>query len=162
MSQTIFHARLLSLLLLGAGFAGCATSSSAPELSDRAMMAFERQDEDGDGVISEADIRAQSAQRFARIDADGSGAVSWDEYRNQPNAGRGGGRRGDPARSFSALDRDETGSLSQAELADGALRLFDAQDRNQDGEITEAEFAENMRRRRTPRRPEGAPPLPRS
>ncbi len=149
-----FSVLLISLGSVG-GLSACATSST-PTLSERGQAAFDRQDRDGDGVISETDIRALSAERFARIDTDGSGLLSWEEYRDQPNPGPGmGGQRGNMGSQFARLDRDASGTLSEDEFADSALRLFDRQDRNRDGQITTEEMAEMEDLRRERR---GGPP----
>ena len=130
------------------------SSTAEPELPDRASAAFERQDRNGDGVLTEAEVRAGAQTRFAELDADRSNRLSWAEFRDAPQADRGR-RAGSPGEAFARLDRDGDGSLSRDEYADLSLRLFDAQDRNRDGRVTRAELADAMaaRRERRPDRP---------
>ena len=143
----------LALASLGFLLAAC-SSTAAPELPDRASAAFERQDRNADGVITEAEVRAGAEARFAELDADRSNRLSWAEFRDAPQPARGR-RAGSQGEVFARLDRDGDGSLSRDEYADQALRLFDAQDRTRDGRVTRAELAEAMaeRRERRPDRP---------
>ncbi len=50
------------------------------------MERFARFDSNGDGVITEADVKAMVAERFAKMDADANGSVTHAEAREARKA----------------------------------------------------------------------------
>lgn len=53
-----------------------------------------RADTDGDGAISQAEMRASTDQRFARMDANSDGKIDATEMQNMRGRGPGGGGNG--------------------------------------------------------------------
>ena len=91
-------------------------------------------DTDGDGVLTTAEVRAESEKAFAAYDPDEGGQVSLKDLAD-----------GRPVRSAMGgfirehreeLDRDQNGSLSRDEVLQNALRMFSKADADQDGRIT--------------------------
>ena len=91
-------------------------------------------DTDGDGVLTTAEVKAESEKAFAAYDPDEDGQVSLKDL-----------AEGRPVRSAMGgfirehreeLDRDQNGSLSQDEVLQNALRMFGKADTDQDGRIT--------------------------
>ncbi|MGE0759249.1 MAG: sulfatase-like hydrolase/transferase, partial [Pirellulaceae bacterium] len=91
-------------------------------------------DTDGDGVLTTAEVRAESENAFAAYDLDEDGQVSLKDL-----------AEGRPVRSAMGgfirehreeLDRDQNGSLSRDEVLQNALRMFSKADTDQDGRIT--------------------------
>lgn len=90
-------------------------------------------DADGDGVLTTAEVKAESEKAFAAYDPDKDGQVSLKEL-----------AEGRPVRSAMGgfirehreeLDRDQNGSLSRDEVLQNALRMFGKADPDQDGRI---------------------------
>lgn len=95
-----------------------ALGAMAPTLADARQgrgqdISFEQFDQNGDGVLSVADIEAARAERFAMIDADGNGSLSPEEFANQRGAARAA-RAGDRVEE---LDQNGDGLLSAEEMA---------------------------------------------
>lgn len=125
-------------------------------------MTFAALDADGNGQITEEDLRALATARFDELDLDGSGTLGADELAAAMDAAmteRMGGRmgdrasqRGDPVtmmttmaeRMVKARDTDGDGMLSMAELepAKGFGRIIDRFDTDDDNAISQAEFDE--------------------
>lgn len=70
---------------------------------------FVKLDVNGDGQLSKADREARMAERFAETDADGNGEISFAEMEAQRAQRR--------QQMFEKLDTDQSGGLSEAELA---------------------------------------------
>jgi arylsulfatase A len=91
-------------------------------------------DTDGDGILTTAEVKAESEKAFAAYDLDEDGQVSLKDL-----------AEGRPVRSAMGgfirehreeLDRDQNGSLSQDEVRQNALRMFGKADTDRDGRIT--------------------------
>ena len=134
----------------------------APTLADARQgrgqdISFEQFDQNGDGVLSVADIEAARAERFAMIDADGNGSLSPEEFANQRGAARAA-RAGDRVEE---LDQNGDGLLSAEEMASAEpgerrgmrkgrrgggdpmqrlVRLIERFDTDGDSALSEAEF----------------------
>jgi hypothetical protein len=105
-------------------------------------------DEDQDGVISADEIEAASAA-LQTLDADGDGKLTIDELRPpRPPQGPQGPQGHRPPPVIAALDQDQDGRLSAAEL-DAAPESLRELDLDQDGELSPEEL-----------RPQGPPPAP--
>ena len=116
---------------------------SLAEHNAHAAAMFARMDANGDGVINTADREAKKAERFAAMDTNGDGELSqaemkamhearmakWAERRAKragdtaqngaQNADRAAKRAERAAAMFERLDTDNSGGLSQAEMAAG-------------------------------------------
>ena len=135
LSENIKMLTLAGLLVVGAGAA-----SAKGDMAER----FGKIDADGNGEISQEEIKAHAATRFSDADTDGDGFLSAEELsaqgeeRRAKRIGRmikrmdtdGDGKlaiaemqgRRDPAKMFERLDADGNGTLSQAEFEEGAKR----------------------------------------
>lgn len=91
-------------------------------------------DTDGNGVLTTAEVEAESEKAFAAYDPDQDGQVLLTDL-----------AEGRPVRSAMGgfirehreeLDRDQNGSLSRDEVLQKALRMFGKADTDQDGRIT--------------------------
>ncbi|MCD1589198.1 calcium-binding protein [Qipengyuania citrea] len=108
-------------------------SVTLTEMQAASAERFARMDANGDGVINAADSQARGAQMFARADANGDGELTAAEMqaarearkadrpergeRSERRAKRGGDRTERMAQRFAQADTDNSGGLSQAELA---------------------------------------------
>lgn len=120
------------------------------------QMTFAALDADGDGQITEEDLRALAEARFNEIDLDGSGTLGADELAASMHSqmtermGDRAPRRGDSVtmmttmaeRMVAARDTDGDGMLSMAELepANGFGRMIDRFDTDDDNAISQAEY----------------------
>ena len=107
----------------------------------RRLPAFGALDADDDGEISAAEIDA-AAESLATLDEDGDGQLSEDELRP-----RRGGPIGGPARTppeataaFMRFDTDADGLLERTELASQFVSLLVRADADGDGAASEAEI----------------------
>ena len=91
-------------------------------------------DTDDDGILTTAEVKAESETAFAAYDQDQDGQVSLQDLAN-----------GRPVRTAMGgfirehrdeLDRDQNGALSRDEVLQNALRMFSKADTDQDGRIT--------------------------
>jgi hypothetical protein len=129
-------------------------------------MTFATLDADGNGLITEEDLRALAEAKFTEMDLDGSGTLGPDELaavmearmtermggRMGERMGDRGPQRADPVsmmtsmaeRMVKARDTDGDGMLSMAELepAKGFGRMIDRFDTDDDNAISQAEFDE--------------------
>ncbi|MFN3824176.1 MAG: EF-hand domain-containing protein [Pseudorhodobacter sp.] len=152
----------LTSLLAAAAMVG-ATLSTAVEAQSRtpgagpgAMMGnmggafdFAEADADGDGKVTQEELRAWRAARAAALDADGDGRISEDELVAAAMAAAETRARMRAQRMIARFDTDGDGALSAAELLAGGQMLatmFDRIDRDNDGAITEAELAQARER----------------
>lgn len=132
---------------LGAGIAaawllGAALGAEAGPA--RAGAVFDRLDADGDGRISEAEVREARERRLSRMDRDGDGAVNRAEMRAHAMARVE--RRVD--RRFGRLDADGDGRVDAGEMETRAAVRFARADRNGDEAISRDEFDAAMGRLR--------------
>lgn len=104
----------------------------------QAAKMFSRMDVNGDGVINQADRAAHHAEAFARIDTDGNGQLSKDEFQaahQARTAKMGEGMRRDGKRE--GAGRGHSGMSGMSGMGHMMLRRADADD---DKSITRAEF----------------------
>ena len=103
------------------------------EMQATSAARFARMDANGDGVLNADDRAAVGAEMFAQADTDGNGELTAAEMKaahearkaNRPERGdradrrgrRGGDRSARMAEHFAKADTDQSGGLSQAELA---------------------------------------------
>ncbi|RLJ60550.1 EF hand domain-containing protein [Litoreibacter meonggei] len=109
-------------------------------------VTFEELDADGNGSVTEAEMRAHRAAHFAMADADGDGSLSRSELEAQMKSGKESRMERRLDRMMDHLDADDNGVLSQEELADaGGKRKghgFSRMDKDGDGAVSKAEFEE--------------------
>ena len=138
---TLVLAACAGLTLVTPGFAS--TDGAARERPDFATL-----DTDGNGEITQEEMRAHAAARFARADTDGDGFLSAAELEAK-GAERAKKRS---ARMLKHLDADGDGQLSQEEMEKRGRggKMFSRIDADDSGTISEAEFAaaqERMKKR---------------
>jgi Ca2+-binding EF-hand superfamily protein len=137
------------------GFSVGADSALGPEFVRRARLEFMRAqpvlaalDADGDGEISEAEIR-NSPAALRKLDRNGDGSLTPDEVIPDKVAIQA-------AMILSGLDTDRDGRISLTERASDEARplreLLEAADRNHDGFVTKEELTEELRIREERRR----------
>ncbi|MEM6759360.1 MAG: EF-hand domain-containing protein [Pseudomonadota bacterium] len=110
---------------------------------------FATLDQDGNGVLTREEMQAAAQARFDRIDQNGNGQLSQAEIEAQSTSRAA--RRAE--RMIARLDSNGDGQLSAQELAErrDTARAFDRIDRDNSGTITQAEFdlaRQKMRDRR--------------
>ena len=96
---------------------------SASEFDEAAKLRFQRMDQNHDGVVDAAELAALKT-RMAERQAD------------HPNAGRGGGERGD---MLAEMDADKDGQITQAEALAASQARFAELDTNKDGALDAGE-----------------------
>lgn len=134
-----------------------------PRMGGLQAQTFAELDVDGNGQITEEDLKALGAARFAEADTDGNGALSAEELAASAKArmeerraaraeagSEGRAKRTPPAgfeakmaeRILNQRDTNKDGALSLAEMtpADGGARMIDRFDTDDDNAISEAEF----------------------
>lgn len=103
---------------------------SAQATEDEQMaseLAFELADQDGDGVINEAETASDTAAGFAGLDTDGDQYLKADELEaHDPEA-------------FIRIDVDGDGRLSFKEVMNNKLKVIDEADANGDGVLSKEE-----------------------
>lgn len=144
----------------GRGGPGMQGAFGAGEPGGPLAQTFAALDADGDGLITEADLRAGVEVRMAAVDTDKSGTLDVDELtaailtrmseRMGDRMDEANPRRGDPARMaariaarmIDARDADGDGVVSMAELepAKGFGRIIDRFDTDDDNAIGKAEY----------------------
>ncbi len=111
--------------------------------AERAQDVFARLDTDHSGQLSQAEFAAGREQMRERRMARGA------EHRGMGHRGRG--PRGEPGERFAALDADNDGAVSAAELDRAAATRFAQADANHDGSLTADERRAAWRDHRRPR-----------
>lgn len=122
---------------LATGFTGSAIHALPGDLIRPA-------DQNGDGIVTVAEAKAEASARLRRIDADGDGVLTRAEfraYREQARAARHSQR-------FELIDADRDGQITQSELSAyqhamvdrSSGRHFAALDADGDGRVSRAEF----------------------
>ena len=107
-----------------------AQSAQATDAEQQASeLAFELADQDGDGVIDEAEFAADTAAGFAGLDANGDEHLEASEL--APH---------DPA-DFNRVDGGGDGRLSFQEVMTDKLRVLEEADTDGDGVLSMAEVA---------------------
>ena len=107
----------------------------------RRLPAFGALDTDDDGEISAVEIDA-AAESLATLDEDGDGQLSEDELRPRRGGPIGGAARTPPeaTAAFMRFDADEDGLLERSELTSQFLSLLTRADGDGDGAASEAEI----------------------
>ena len=144
----------IGALMMGSAAAMAATGNSATSKSDRGERAdrmverfINAVDQDGDGVLTRAEVEAYAAQRAAALDADGDGRITqeefeaqrtaWREKHSERRAERGGDR---PRREISD-ERREAMAERHAERRQAWLERMGA---DADGSIAVEDFQNHM------------------
>lgn len=125
-----------------------ATGGAAAALGKGKAPDFATLDANGDGQITQAELRAAGEARFTATDTDGNGALSAEEL-IRSDAERAAER---VTRMIERFDTNGDGELSLAEMPrrggkDRGAKMFERFDANGDGAISETEF-EAMREAR--------------
>jgi len=126
-------AALLGTSLL-AGTVYAAQETPAPAApQDRPMRGdfLGKADINNDGVVTKAEMLADTDARFAKLDVNKDGKISKDE--------RPGGGEGRGGRMMGRADTDGDGAISLDEQRAQATKRFDRVDTNGDGKIDKAE-----------------------
>ncbi|WP_415184029.1 EF-hand domain-containing protein [Phaeovulum sp.] len=127
----------------GAGM-GAGPMSDGPMMGGQrgAMFDFAKYDTDGDGKITQDEIRAVRAAEAAALDANGDGKISAEELVAQEMAGVQARVEARVKARIAAQDADGDGMLSAAELASRPMpmMMFDRFDTDNDGAISTAEM----------------------
>jgi Ca2+-binding EF-hand superfamily protein len=148
MKTNVLMAALLSGLVLAAG------AASAQDDQTRERPDFATLDVNGDGSLTQDELRAQGQARFAEADANGDGALSADEM--VAASGERAAKRA--ARMIERLDANEDGVLQLEEMqnrgGDRAERMFERADADGDGVLSAEEF-ETAKEHRGDRRGNG-------
>lgn len=122
----------LSATTMGGVAIATQAGDAGPGGPARGERMLKRVDTNGDGAISQAEMRAQAEKRFARQDANKDGQLSADELR-APRGKHGGGRHGWRGRGGGGLAGAEGGPSAMID------RMFERLDTNRDGTVTRAE-----------------------
>ncbi|MEJ6401285.1 EF-hand domain-containing protein [Yoonia sp. 2307UL14-13] len=137
--------------LVGFALAGLVAIAGAAQADNhRERPDFATLDANGDGALTQEELRTQAAARFAARDTNGDGALSAEELRAV--AAERASRR--TAGMIERLDQNGDGLLQQTELeargSQRATRLFERADSDGNGTISAEEFGaikDNTRRR---------------
>ena len=128
-------------------FALAATSilASAPVIArdDGASRPdFSKLDANGDGQITQVEVKAFGATQFAEADTDGDGSLTLEELTARAKAdwAKKMGKR--TKRMLKRLDSDGNGTIELAEMEQmkHGQRMFDPMDENEDGVMSQEEF----------------------
>ncbi|QQA43649.1 EF-hand domain-containing protein [Pelagovum pacificum] len=139
---------VLLLVAIGAGYG--VTAANAQGLGPMGMEppTFESLDTDGDGQLSEAELRAPVQERFDAADTDGDGTLTAEEMTAAAEAMRAERQQQMVARMISRLDANGDGVLSVEEFRMPAPRptMFSRLDTDENGAISPAEFEQARER----------------
>lgn len=133
----------------GEGVAG--SRGATPVGTMIAAQALSQGDLDGDGKLSESEWGAIAGAWFESLDSDHAGKVSQEEFierfggavLSQPGRGARGGFGFSPFLGvFVAVDADQNGSLTRAELKETFHRWFQEWDAQKNGALTREDIAE--------------------
>ena len=103
---------------------------------------FSQLDANGDGQITQAEVKAFGAAEFAKADADGDGSLTLEELTARAKTDRVRKMDKRAKRELKRLDSDGNGTIELAEMEEkqGGMRMFDRMDENEDGVISQEEF----------------------
>ena len=103
---------------------------------------FSQLDANGDGQITQAEVKAFGAAEFAKADAYGDGSLTLEELTARAKTDRVRKMDKRAKRVLKRLDSDGNGTIELAEMEEkqGGMRMFDRMDENEDGVITQEEF----------------------
>ena len=103
---------------------------------------FSQLDANGDGQITQAEVKAFGAVEFAKADADGDGSLTLEELTARAKVDRAKKMDKRAKRMLKRLDSDGNGTIELAEMQEkhGGMRMFDRMDENEDGVISQEEF----------------------
>ena len=132
--------QLIYCAAIAAGALSVATTAHAG-FRDGSRM-FDRMDANGDGVITQDELKTHREAAFKRLDADSDGLVSTEEQqaardRSQRMHDRMQGHQG---ALTDALDTDDDGAISSDEFMAAPYPMAEGADDNDDGSITKDEF----------------------
>lgn len=101
---------LLSLVLASLSFAYASDTTDESSQMQRpqqmsAEQAIAKMDTDGDGMLSEDEVKGPLKKDFSKIDTDGDGYITEDELQNAPKPQRGGGQGQRPPRPDDSSDQ---------------------------------------------------------
>jgi len=103
---------------------------------------FSQLDANGDGQLTQAEVKAFGATQFAEADTDGNGSLTLEELTARAKAdwAKKMGKRA--KRMLKRLDGDGNGTIELAEMEQmkPGKRMFDRLDENEDGVISQEEF----------------------
>ena len=111
----------LSVLLAGGGLAAAQTADPAAQTDELAFMAA---DTNGDGLVDEAELAADQAQRFKQLDANGDGVLTPDELEAHTSA------------AFASVDANGDGKLTFIEVMNAKMQDFTRADSNGDERVS--------------------------
>ena len=128
-------------------FALAATSilASAPVMArdhGASRPDFSQLDANGDGQITQVEVKAFGATQFAEVDTDGDGSLTLEELTARAKADRAKKMGKRAKRMLKRLDSDGNGTIELAEMEQMKLgqRMFVRMDENEDGVISQEEF----------------------
>ena len=135
---------LIAVMVFGAAMPLSAQDAETPPRAPD----FATLDADGDGSISEAELKALGDARFGAADADGDGLLTLEELVARIETRRAERMERRAERLIEARDENGDGVLSREEIGDRrAERMLERADRDEDGAISAEEFEEAMERR---------------
>jgi Ca2+-binding EF-hand superfamily protein len=121
--------------LLATSLTGAAAASDQLVLTEQLERAtFRAADRDGDGLLDETELAADSVAAFVQLDTNADGVLDPEELTGISEA------------AFSRIDIDGDGAISVAELRLRKLNDFAAADRDLDGRVSMAEMLFRPRR----------------
>ena len=134
-NRTKFSTISLIAIILTLGFLAPSTHA------DRAGRILDRLDDDGDGMISQAEFQTRRKTWLQRMDTDDNGAVSLEEVRLHLET-RHAAMQEKLEKKFLAADTNDDGQVTHDEMR---LAAFNKIDKDEDGFLTEAEFRKAKR-----------------
>ncbi|WP_456386869.1 EF-hand domain-containing protein [Profundibacter sp.] len=142
MKTTYWIAGLL-VVGLGAGVVTMAGAHQGGHQNGSGRISFEMLDTDGDGRLTEAEMKAQKSVQFSKTDTNGDGLLSTDEMlaRGKERVGERMAKR--ISHMIERRDANSDGMLSLGEMENmpRGKNLFKRLDTDGDGAISAEEFA---------------------
>ena len=121
------------------------------EHAEHAKQRFAEQDANKDGKLSKQELARMPGDWFERLDLDGDGFVSQDEMKEAHETMKERfGKRGEGhgQKRFEKLDADNNGSVDQAEIAAHAKQRFERLDADKNGALSQDELGRHGKRGR--------------